>query len=88
MPKLKMTSNELFIRNVKIAMQMAGLSRSQLAKRMNCSEATIHHWLNPNCKDTLDRVNIRKLQQLCTILRTTADELLYGDWRVEVEKNG
>lgn len=49
-----------------------GLSQRQFALSMNMRIATINHL----CSDSVDRVYIRTLEQICAALDITVDELI------------
>lgn len=49
-----------------------GISQRQFALSMNMRIATINHL----CSDSVDRVYIRTLEQICTALDITVDQLV------------
>jgi putative transcriptional regulator len=49
-----------------------GISQRQLSLKMNIRPATINHL----CSDSVDRVYIRTLEQICEALNITIDQLI------------
>lgn len=49
-----------------------GMSQRKLAQLMNIRPSTINHL----CSDSVDRVYIRTLEQVCDALQITVDELI------------
>jgi putative transcriptional regulator len=49
-----------------------GISQRQLSLKMNIRPATINHL----CSDSVDRIYIRTLEQICEALNITIDQLI------------
>ncbi|GMX62915.1 hypothetical protein Elgi_27220 [Paenibacillus elgii] len=57
---------------LKELLEEKGISQRQLSLRMNMRPATISHL----CSDSVDRVYIRTLEQICDALDITVDQLV------------
>ncbi|RJE83581.1 XRE family transcriptional regulator [Paenibacillus sp. 1011MAR3C5] len=57
---------------LKEILEERGISQRQLSLKMNMRPATISHL----CSDSVDRVYIRTLEQICTALDITVDQLI------------
>ncbi|WP_028560521.1 helix-turn-helix domain-containing protein [Paenibacillus pinihumi] len=57
---------------LKEILEEKGISQRQLSLKMNMRPATINHL----CSDSVDRVYIRTLEQICDALDITVDQLL------------
>ncbi|GLI04869.1 hypothetical protein YDYSG_08990 [Paenibacillus tyrfis] len=57
---------------LKELLEERGISQRQLSLRMNMRPATINHL----CSDSVDRVYIRTLEQICEALDITVDQLI------------
>jgi putative transcriptional regulator len=57
---------------LKELLEEKGISQRQLSLKMNMRPATISHL----CSDTVDRVYIRTLEQICVALNVSIHELI------------
>ncbi|MCP3775891.1 helix-turn-helix transcriptional regulator [Paenibacillus sp. MZ04-78.2] len=57
---------------LKELLEERGISQRQLSLRMNMRPATINHL----CSNSVDRVYIRTLEQICEALDITVDQLI------------
>ncbi|MFF2890589.1 helix-turn-helix domain-containing protein [Paenibacillus sp. NPDC057967] len=57
---------------LKEILEKRGISQRQLSLKMNMRPATISHL----CSDSVDRVYIRTLEQICDALDITVDQLI------------